>query len=768
MQVEDTGEKVVEKDSATEDAPSGGGARRGPTTEASGGIDANLAKLLNDAELKKLASDCLDKYKSDVASRASRMKKLAEYAEYYSGLLRPKSWPWQRCANVNLSLLTYPVLQVHARLFDMVVPEDGRILNAAAADVNDQERARKAELFANFYIRSKMPDYAPGMDDTLAQLVTFGSAFRRTYWDDAQRRICSDWIPIEDMVVPATMRSQDPSMRDVPRVTLVQHFSLLDLEEYADAGVFVNVDKVKPASGDAEDGASPEMQATREKVDGVSRGQQTGDGDDPDAPRIVIEMHRKYRLPKRAKAHPSFDGKAHPVAITIDAESQQVLRMVLREEDDPDDTLRFNQEMQAYQQYLVQDAMYQQQKAQYDAQAEQVAAQGMDPNQFFGPAPVPPQPQPQPAPIRKREFCFFTHYKAFPSEGFYGLGFGDFLQPLAKAGNTIINQFIDGMTLKNARPAFISRQLKIPRGQTAAEPGQFAEVDGPVGALKDGILWLDPPDSDPSTLPVVQMIMTLVEKIAGTGDIASGTTSGANRTAKEVQILNAQMMKQISVLARRVKEANKAELDKIWRALGVYMPEKPQGMQVTGEAGQPMMLEISRDLFRPDARVLPSADPRLRFERVEETQQLYGLVTQNPLTAQNPVVVKAVTEDLLRAMQGEKYVALLEQAQPPPPQPKQPYAEEADWLKGGDPPVLPADDDHAHLNSHHKFYAQAQGSMSPDQKKKAEAHIRFHMGQLHEKHGQAMSGQPQPPTGSPPPQQGGIPQGMPQPQGGTQ
>src|SRR6185436_8703985 len=119
------------------------------------------------------------------------------------------------------------------------------------------------------------------------------------------------------------------------------------------------------------------------------------------------------------------------------------------------------------------------------------------------------------------------------------------------------------------------------------------------------------------------------EKLAGSADLMSGSTSGGNRTAKEIQILNAQLMKQLTVLARRFKGAFQHELNKIWRCWGVFLPEQPEVMPVVDPStGQPEDLPISRSMFIPDARVIPAADPRMRFEKIEEAQNKMGIVMQ--------------------------------------------------------------------------------------------------------------------------------------------
>src|SRR6185295_6490678 len=149
-------------------------------------------------------------------------------------------------------------------------------------------------------------------------------------------------------------------------------------------------------------------------------------------------------------------------------------------------------------------------------------------------------------------------------------------------------------------------------------PGQLIEIDAPMGSLKDGVMWMQPPPGDPNTMKVVELLLGLGDKMVASSDLMSGQTSGANRTAAETKILAEQMMMQITVLARRIKEAFRHELDKIWRCWGVFLPEDDE-FDAVGEDGSPQAIKIGRGLFLPDAHVIPAADPRTKTQRVEET-----------------------------------------------------------------------------------------------------------------------------------------------------
>lgn len=742
-----------------------GSSMRAPTSEQDNQrVSVNLAPSFTEKELEMMSSTVCDDYDADVASRAPRMVRCAEYQGLYASVMKSKSFPFQNAANVNLPILTYPMLQVQGRLYDMIWPANGKIIYSNPTNLGDMARAQITETFGNAYIRNKMPEMAQGLDDTLHQVCIYGSAFRRTYWNDFEERVASDWIPIADFVVMDTQRSQDPSMRDVPRYTLVQRLNRFDLEDWAAKGIYVNVDKI--AWGDPDPKETSEQEAKMKVVEGVTP---SNDGSSDDKARMVLEQHRRWRLPNRPEKNPAMDGKSHAVMITVDEESSQVLRVVVREEDDPTDHQRYQRQTQEYDAYTKSVEVF---------EAMLMAPPMIDPMTGIpAPAPISPPPamprwmktdeneQPlPPAAQRVREICFFTHYRAFPSEGFYGLGFGDFLVGLNKAVNTITNQHIDGATLRNAKGGFISRNMKTQRGAISISPGELVEVDVPMGAIKDGIMWLDPPPNDPTTMPLIQLLISSADKLVASSDLMSGQTSGANRTAKETQILAEQMMMQITVLARRMKEAFRHELDKIWRCWGVFLPDE-EIINIVGEDGDPRELRVGRSMFIPDALVMPAADPRTKTQRIDETMAVFMIVSQNPYLMASPsrdVLMRAVTEDVLRAHGAEKLLKLLPPPpQPPgPPQPPQPMPleeEDANFLQSKPHPVHPGDDDIQHITEHEKFATGPAGSsMTKEMKAAHEQHRRDHHAQLIRKSAQR-GGQP---GGAPPPQ--GPPMGGPQ------
>ena len=688
-------------------------------------VTANLLPLFQPTEVNRTAKLCLEEFDEAVKSREQHMRTLRRIYELYANLTKIKNWPFQSAANVNIPIEAYTLLQIHGRLVDNLIPDKGDVLNTIAtrvSDPDDVDIATRTSLFVNWYLREKVTDFRASYDATLWQLVAFGSTFRESYWDYLTNRLCVEWIGIEDMVVPYAHKTTDPYMRGVPHYTRIRHLSLFEIQDRARNGEF-DEDVVKTLKKGDTASRSHENSEFKEIVDQVDGTEEsTTQQFLEDEPRDVYRQYRWLRLPNRPDAHPAFDGLPHPVKIEIDKSSEKILSIMLREEDDPDDARRFAREQGAFQSAQQANDQHQQ-------------MQGVD--AMGQPLPPPPPVPPEPKPVRQREVCFTTHWMAFQSEGFYGLGLGHFIMPINEAMNTLFNQQLDRSTVNNAGGGIISRQVKFQRGPINKQPGLYVEVDAPASAVKDGLQsWpMVPPDPDGRWF--LQYLEQMSGRVSGAGDTLSGEPVGSNETARAAMARFEQATKQISILGSRCITYLTHDIQIWWRLFGVHLDEQ-EYVDVCTSRNRPLQIKIGRDDFKADAKVIPTADARMgsRAQRTSEAQDLFTFVTaptSPPELTQNPAVRRAAIEIVLRAMDAHELIDLLGPPpgppQPPPPQPQ--WAENASFLQDHDAPVNPADDDDAHLLEMQNFKQDPLGyeKLSPTARKMFDNHERGHLAQ---------------------------------------
>lgn len=702
----------------------------------------NLCEFLDEKQAQSISQRVCSDFDADVESCSLHMARLRRWLELYSSLMKAKTWPFDRAANVNVPLSTYTILQIQGRLFDMILPSKGELFHSMPTNQSNEEldRANRTELYLNYLARHEIPGFTQIYDELLFQMCIYGSSFMSYMWNEAENCIQPECISAADMVVPFGAKSKSPQMKGVPRYTRVRWMTYYEIQDKGADGFFYKTERIKPGATDKNDS---EFADTANLISGMEK---PGFSTEEDAERQVLEMHVRWlKLPNNPKKHPALDGKPHAVIAYVDADSEKLLRLVVREEADPKDKQRFDKETAAMQAAQAQLAQF------VAANGTSIDPTTQQPVPMPPPAPVPPPPKP----VRIREVTFFTHYRAFPSEGFYGLGYGDICGPLNEAMNTIVNQTIDRGTVNNARGGFVSRQLRFNRGPILMQPGQYVEIDAPPAAMKDGLQTFPAIPADPTMMQIATLIEGWVQRSAGSGDTLSGEPIGSNETAKAAVLRNENAQKQISVLGSRVISYMKNDVDMIWRLLSVFMPEHDQA-SVPGRDGQPTDIPVSRADFIADQRVFPAADPRVtsRTQRITDADNAFAMAMGNPLMANNPQILNALTQRMLHARDMAEIIPMLQPPVPPPPPPIPQTEENAQFLQGKQPQVNPADNNDQHLADIAVFKGSPEFvAMTPQMTEALDQHARNHLAakmKQEQGNGQPTPGQPPAPLPGPP------------------
>ncbi len=632
----------------------------------------NYAPDIEVDERNTLARSLVRSWRDCIDSRRGRITQIREIDRVFSLRTRPKTFPFTGCANIMMPLMTAPVIQHQSRLFDMIYAGGSKLATVySPSDLGAAERAM-AERYFNFYLMHEMPEMPLGLDVTTHQSTLFGSSFRRIYWDYDFERCVSDSIGLEDFVAPNKIRDTDPAMRQLPYYFVMKRMSLRQAQAKS---TWVDTDQLKVATIQEPDG-----QTTGDKHD---RGNSSA-ATNLDSPRLFVEAYFKWPTPDRPKKDASLDGRDHPAFAVIDIEQEKLHYLCLREEDDPRDQERFAEANQMF------------------AEAQQVQGAAMQNHvravELFTSGEIPEMPEAPKLPkltaptMRKREVPMCVHYRAYPSDGFYGLGLGDFLLGAAKGTNTIVNQSIDASTVRIARPGFISNLAKGPRGIQSAQPGKFVGLDVPPDQLKSAVFYPDLPPGDPFMQYVIQIVSQGAQAITGSFETMSGDMPKSNQSAQGTMALIEEMRAPITVAAKRLKISFTEELTQIWRQLGMNLPDD-MSTDILGFDGAVENVRVGRAMFSPSSRIYPTADSRPKSERQTDAMNQFSFAAQNPLVQ---VALKGGNRDAIqlladlsatvfRAAGNEKAALAMQGLVPPPPAPP----EEGAPPNGAGPPGPP-------------------------------------------------------------------------------
>ncbi len=258
---------------------------------------------------------------------------------------------------------------------------------------------------------------------------------------------------------------------------------------------------------------------------------------------------------------------------------------------------------------------------------------------------------------------FFTNFVFIPDpdSGVYGLGFGALLGPVNDAVNTLINQLLDSGTLSNSSSGFLSRSIKLGKGEVRFKPNEWKYTNTTADDLRKGIYPL--PVQQPSGV-LFSLLGHLVEsgqKLSSTMDIMMGESPGQNQAATTTMAVLEQGLKVYTSIHKRIYRAFRSELEKMYRLNSVYL-EDEEYFRVLDIPGQPVTSVAREDYNISNMDIVPAADPNV----VAQSQKLLKAEALMPLMQAGLVNRQVAVERMLDAQEQPNIEALL---QMPPPQP---------------------------------------------------------------------------------------------------
>ena len=226
------------------------------------GFYSNLAEQLPDRELARIASDLLEEYDANKASRQEWEDAYANGLELLGFNYEERTQPFRGSSGVTHPLLAEAATQFQAQAFNELLPASGPVRTTVMGDKTKEKegQARRVRQFMNYYITNVMEDYTPDMDQMLFYLPLAGSTFKKVYFDEGLNRAVSKFVPAENLVVPY----ETSDLESCPNITQVVRMSLNDLRKKQVSGFYLDV-PVTPGEGQ-NDSVTDEIN----RIDGVT------------------------------------------------------------------------------------------------------------------------------------------------------------------------------------------------------------------------------------------------------------------------------------------------------------------------------------------------------------------------------------------------------------------------------------------------------------------------------------------------------------------
>lgn len=520
---------------------------------------SNLAADLSDDKLIEIGKDVVSGYETDLDSRKPWEKDLKNWTELALQVASDKTYPWPNAANIKYPLLATAAMQFAARAYPTLIPSNGKVVKCKVigSDPTGEKtmRAFRVSTHMSYQVMEQMDGWEEDMDKLLIALPISGTCFKKTYWDSSKQQNCSKLVLPKSLVVNYWTRC----LEDAERITEVFYLSKRKVKERQNLGIFIDVELGDPQT--------PADDVTTS----INRSFQLANDFDGTTPYTILEQHTYLDLDE--------DGYAEPYVVTVEAESNKVLRIVPR--------------------FSEADVLMDDKQNVVSIEATQ----------------------------------YYTKYGFIPNPdgGFYDIGFGRLLGPLNNSANTIINQLVDAGSLSNLQAGFIGKGLRIKMGETRFQPGEWKAVNAVGDDLKKQIFPLPVREPSQVLFNLLDLLLKSGKELASVAEIFVGKMPGQNTPATTTMASIEQGMKVFTAVYKRVYRSLTSEFRKIYKLNQQYMnPE-----EYISILDNPIPQE---DYKGPEDDIIPGADPSAvssqeKQQKAQAVMQVLNLGTINPMAA---------------------------------------------------------------------------------------------------------------------------------------
>lgn len=259
----------------------------------------NVAELLDEEDLKKIGTRCLEGYDVDDNSRKEWLTRTETALELASQVVEEKTFPWRGAANIKIPLITEAAIKFAARAYSEII-KDNRVVKSEIVGEDPQgmkaQRGKRVSNYMSWQLTEKEAEWEADTDKLLHVLPIVGHLFRKRHYCPAEKRTKSELCMPDTVCVNA----KTSSLESARRVThIIKNVHQNDVTSNQRAGIWLNVE-------------------LREK----KTDEQFAEGEEYD----FLEQHCYLDL--------DDDGYEEPYAVTIEKESAKVLRIVAMYDED--------------------------------------------------------------------------------------------------------------------------------------------------------------------------------------------------------------------------------------------------------------------------------------------------------------------------------------------------------------------------------------------------------------------------------------------------
>ena len=290
------------------------------------GFNENLAEMLSESDLGRIANELVDGIDRDKSSREDWEKTYTDGLKYLGMKFDDeRSEPFEGASGVIHPLLGEAVTTFQAQAYKELLPSGGPVKTQVigAYDTAVEEQAQRVKDFMNYQIIHVMEEFDEELDQMLFYLPLAGSAFKKVYYDETLGRAVSKFVAPEDLIVPY----YTTDLESCPRITNVVKMPENEVRKLQAIGFYRKID--------IDTGEEPDMYSeAKEEINKLSGMEPSYDDGEVS---ILYEVHCNLDIDgfEDTDENGELTGVKLPYIVTIDSGSNEILsiRRNYQEED---------------------------------------------------------------------------------------------------------------------------------------------------------------------------------------------------------------------------------------------------------------------------------------------------------------------------------------------------------------------------------------------------------------------------------------------------
>lgn len=538
--------------------------------EASKNIDSysktlkNYAESFSEEELSSLAKKIKEGYENDLNSMSEFFETRKKYIELIEMKYKPKDYPWPNAANIMLPTIMTAIFNFQSRSGPALLPPFN-ILESIPTSASPvvTEKAKRIQKHLNYQITYQMSEFKKSFDTGLFLLAQDGTQFRKVYWDSKLNRPVSEYVLPTDFIIDFKTRSLEESYRYTQHI--YKHPD--EIVDMMDQGIYKHYDNFDRPSSITNDNV-PLESTNQDSYIGL---------------RVLLESHTYVDL--------EGDGKMVPAIVTMDKDTNRILRIVDRRNPYTFKTM-----------------------------------------QYFIPYAFIPNPN-----------------------SLFGYGFGLLLLGPTVTMNTAVNQMLDAGHLANVGGGVIKKTAQMSRGNLPVRPGEFLEVESRDDDIKKTLMQFQWPGPNHELLSLVEFLQGYVDRLTTVTELFTGSVPRSDTAASSTMAALEQGAKSFTAIQIRIANQMIQEFQLIADLDSMHLGEYVEFYPNDGSGNVSKDGIYRADYEDNDYRIMLVTDPTVisKQQQMANAEYIAQVIATNPFLAQDPTALKISMRKRLEAINCE-------------------------------------------------------------------------------------------------------------------